>query len=98
MELAHALTLIEVRSYLAALADSAVAVDASIGYDQVLLEIDGIHGDDIPATRTVTVGDRDRMFAQAESAIEDLSRHGIDALTIELVLDMLHLAWDLDRP
>ena len=49
MLLAHAVTLAEARSYVAALADAALTTDASIEYDRVLLQIDFIHGDFIPA-------------------------------------------------
>ena len=96
MLLAHALTLAEARSYVAALADNALTTDASIEYDRVLLQIDFIHGDLIPAIAPVPVTDRDVLFGVAESAIEDLVEHGIDGLTVELVLDMLHAAHALD--
>lgn len=98
MLLAHAATLIEARSHLAALAENAVSVDASIEYDRVLLHIDFIHGNYVPAIRPVPESDRDVLFTVAESAIEDLVEHGIDALTVELVLDMLGAARELDEP
>lgn len=98
MLLAHALTLGEARSYVAALADNALTIDASIEYDRVLLQIDFIHGDLIPAIAPVLVTDRDVLFTVAEAAIEDLIEHGIDGLTIELVLDMLYAARELDVP
>ena len=46
----------------------------------------------------MAVTDRDVLFDVAESAIEDLAGHGIDVLTVELVLDMLWAARDLDAP
>jgi len=98
MLLAHAVTLAEARSYVAALADAALTTDASIEYDRVLLQIDFIHGDYIPGISPVPVTDRDVLFEVAESAIEDLVRHGIDSLTVELVLDMLWAARQLDAP
>lgn len=98
MLLAHAVTLAEARSYVAALADNAVSVDASIEYDRVLLQIDFIHGDYIPGISAVLVTDRDVMFTVAESAIQGLVEHGIDGLTVELVLDMLYVARELDAP
>lgn len=98
MLLAHAVTLAEARSYVATLADNAVTIDASIEYDRVLLQIDFIHGDLIPAISPVEVTDRDVLFTVAESAIEDLATHGIDSLTVELVLDMLYAARELDAP
>lgn len=98
MLLAHAVTLAEARSYIAALADTARTTDASIEYDRVLLQIDFIHGDLTPGISPVAVTDRDVLFDVAESAIEDLAGHGIDVLTVELVLDMLWAARDLDAP
>ena len=53
MLLAHAVTLGQARSYVAALADAAVTADASIEYDRVLLQIDFIHGDYIPGISPV---------------------------------------------
>lgn len=98
MLLAHAVTLGQARSYLAALADAAVTADASIEYDRVLLQIDVIHGDSIPGISPVPLTDRDVLFAVAESAIEELAGHGIDSLSVELVLDMLWAARELDAP
>ena len=98
MLLAHAVTLAEARSYVAALADAALTPDASIEYDRVLLQIDFVHGDYVPGISSVPVTDRDVLFAVAESAIEGLTRHGIDSLTVELVLDMLWAARELDAP
>ena len=96
MLLPHAVTLSEARSYVAALADNAVTIDASIEYDRVLLQIDFIHDDDIPAIGPVHVTDRAALFSVAESAIEALADHGVDGLTVELVLDMLYVAQELD--
>ena len=98
MLLAHAVALAEARSYVAALADNALTTDASIEYDRVLLQIDFIHGDYIPGIGPVPVTDRNVLFDVAESAIEDLVRHGIDSLTVELVLHMLWAARELDAP
>lgn len=98
MLLAHAVTLAEARSFVAALADAALTTDASIEYDRVLLQIDFIHGDDIPGISPTPATDRDVLFEVAESAIEDLAKHGVDSLTVELVLDMLYAARDLDAP
>lgn len=98
MQLAHAVTLGQARSYVAALADAALTADASIEYDRVLLQIDFAHGDYIPGISPVPVTDRDVLFDVAESAIEDLTRHGIDSLTVELFLDMLWAARELDAP
>ena len=98
MLLAHAVTLATARSYLAALADRAVSLDASIAYDRVLLQLDFVHGDPVPAISLVPTTTRDALFEAAKSAIEQLEQHGIDGLTVELVLDGLHAARELDAP
>jgi hypothetical protein len=99
MLLAHARTLAEARSYVAALADLAQAFDASVEYERVLLQLDSIHGDDSPALNTVGLtDDRDLLYAVAESAIEELLDYGVDGLQIELVLDMLEVARDKAAP
>jgi hypothetical protein len=99
MLLAHALTLAEARSYLAALADNARTFDASVEYERVLLHLDWIHGDNVPAldARGLT-DDQEVLFAVAESAIKELVDHGGDGLQVELVLAMLEAARDLDEP
>ena len=99
MLLAHAVTLAEARSYVAALADLARTFDASVEYERVLLQLDWIHGDEFPVLDTTGLtDDRDVLYAVAESAIEELADHGIDALHVELVLDMLDAARAKDVP
>lgn len=96
MLLAHAVTLAEARSYVAALADRASSEDASAEYERVLLQLDWIHGDYVPGITEVPGEHRDVLFAIAEQAIEDLVGHGIDVLQVELVLDMLDAAKALE--
>ena len=99
MLLAHAVTLAEARSYVAALADLARTFDASVEYERVLLQLDWIHGDEFPGLDTTGLtDDRDVLYAVAESAIEELADHGVDALQVELVLDMLDAARAKDVP
>ena len=99
MLLAHAVTLAEARSYVAALADLARTFDASVEYERVLLQLDWIHGDEFPGLDTTGLADdRDVLYAVAESAIEELADHGVDALQVELVLDMLDAARAKDVP
>ena len=99
MLLAHAVTLAEARSYVAALADLARTFDASVEYERVLLQLDWIHGDEFPGLDTTGLtDDRDVLYAVAESAIEELADHGVDALQVELVLDMLDAARAKDAP
>ena len=98
MLLAHAVTLAEARSYVAALADTAHTFDAAIEYEHVLLELDSIHGGQVPPTTDVLTNRRDILYTVAEAAIEELAQHGVDALQVELVLALLEEARGLDRP
>ncbi len=99
MLLAHAIILAEARSYVAALADLARTFDASVEYERALLQLDRIHGDEFPGLDTTGLtDDRDILYAAAESAIEELADHGVDALQVELVLDMLDVARAKDVP
>ncbi len=96
MLLAHALTLAEARSYLAALADQALTFDASVEYERVLLQLDALHGDLTPAISPAQTHSRDVLFDVAYTAIEGLESHGVDLLAVELLLDMLQAAWSQD--
>lgn len=98
MLLAHAVTLAEARSYVAALADLAHTFDAAVEYEHVLLELDSIHGGQVPPTTEVPTDERDVLYSVAEAAIEELAQHGVDALQVELVLATLEEARELDRP
>lgn len=99
MMLAHAVTLTEARSNLAALADHAGTFDASVEYERVLLQLDSIHGDDTPALDLVGLtGNRGVLYEAATSSIEALLDHGVDGLRIELLLDMLEVARGRDLP
>ena len=97
MLLPHAQTLAQARSYLAALADRALTLDASSAYERVLLELDRVHDDECPALDAENLtDDRDILFAVATNAIEELESYGIDTLSVELILAMLFDAHDLD--
>jgi hypothetical protein len=99
MLLAHAATLTEARSYIAALADHARTVEASSAYERALVELDGIHGDDVPALDTDGLtDDRHILMAVATSTIEQLAAYDVDALRIELLLAALDDARALDEP
>jgi hypothetical protein len=99
MLLSHAVVLAEARSYVAALADTAVIFEASVGYERVLLQLDWIHGDDVPGLdASGLTDDRNVLFSIAESAIEELVDFDVDALQVELVLAMLIAARELDEP
>jgi hypothetical protein len=97
--LPHALTLTEARSYVATLADQASTLDASSAYERVLIELDRLYDDDCPAISTDALPrDRAILYAVATSAIEELERHGIDPLSIELLLARLDDAFAMDGP
>ncbi|MEP9362205.1 hypothetical protein ABLE68_04495 [Nocardioides sp. CN2-186] len=97
MLLPHAQTLAQARSYVAALADRALTLDASSAYERVLLELDRVHDDECPALDAEDLtDDRDILLAAASSAIEELQTHGIDPLSVELILAMIVDAHDLD--
>jgi hypothetical protein len=98
MLLSHAVTLAEARSYVAALADNARTFDAAVEYEHVLLELDTIHGGEVPPVTEVLTDERDVLNTVAEAAIEELVEHGVDALQVELALAMLHDARELDQP
>lgn len=93
MRLAHAVTLAEARSYIAALADLSTSFDARVEYEHALLYLDLIHGDDIPALDTTGLTEEHQILhAVAISAVTELRDHGVDPLQIELLLDMLDVA------
>jgi hypothetical protein len=97
MLLPHAQTLAQARSYLAALADQALSIEASSAYERVLLELDRVHGDDCPALDTEALSDdRDILLTAASNAVEELENYGVDPLSVELVLAMLVAGHDLD--
>ncbi|KRF34425.1 hypothetical protein [Nocardioides sp. Soil805] len=97
MLLPHAQTLAQARSYVAALADRALTIDASSAYERVLLELDRVHGDDCPALDTEDLSDdRDILLAVANNAVGQLENCGVDPLSVELLLAMLIDAHDLD--
>lgn len=98
MLLAHAVTLAEARSHVAALADRAQTSDASAEYERVLLQLDWLYGDFIPGISPVLIEERDLMFGIAETAIENLVEHGVDPLQVELVLVILDAARAIDVP
>jgi hypothetical protein len=98
MLLSHAVTLAKARSYVAALADGARTFDASVEYEHVLLDLDTIHGGEVPPATEVLTNKRDVLYTVAGAAIEELVDHGIDGLQVELLLARLEDARALDRP
>ena len=97
MLLPHAVTLAQARTYVAALADLASSLDASLAYERTLLYLDAIHGDAGPALDTTGLtDDRTALHTLVGSAVEELVDHGVDALQVELVLAMLDEAREID--
>jgi hypothetical protein len=97
MLLAHAITLTKARSYVAALADRASTAEAASAYEHALIELDSIHGDDVPALDTLGLTtDSDILLLDAITMILQFAGYGVDALGIELVLATLYDAHDLD--
>lgn len=97
MQLRHAHTLAQARTYVAALADEASDDDASSAYEHVLIEVDRLHCDQSPDVYLdALTQDRASQFDLATAAIEDLKQHGVDPLSVELVLWMLQDAYSQD--
>lgn len=97
MQLRHAHTLAQARTYVAALADEASNDDASSAYEHVLIELDRLHCDQSPDVYLDALAqDRTIQFDLATAAIEDLKQHGVDPLSVELVLWMLQDAYTQD--
>lgn len=97
MFLPHAQTLARTRSYVAALADQALTIEASSAYERVLMELDRVHGDDCPALDTEDLTDDCAiLLTVASDAVEELENYGVDPLSVELILAMLVDAHDLD--
>lgn len=97
MLLPHAHTLAQARTYLAALADEASNDDASSGYENVLIDLDRIHRDESPDVYLETVTqDRAIQYDAAVAAIESLKEHGVDPLSLELLLCRLEDAYKQD--
>lgn len=99
MLLAHAVLLSEARSYIAALAENAKTLEASLAYDLALIELDLVHSDGAFALDAMSpTVDRDVLMAFATSAVERLTTYGVDALHSELLLASLEGARALDIP
>jgi hypothetical protein len=97
MDLEHAWTLAQARSFVAALADGALNDDASAAFERVLIELDWLHDDESPGLDTGGLSDdRDVLYLGAAAAIESLVLFGVDALDLELLLVRLEAAHALN--
>ncbi|MGY0541370.1 hypothetical protein ACW14X_27910 [Nocardioides sp. YJ-D4] len=97
MLLAHAIVIAEVRSYIAALADTATTVLGSVAYDRALIYLDSVHGNSVPGLTDVPVGDPPTLYRLALQAVTDLGTFGLDPLHIELANAYLADAWAVDQ-
>lgn len=87
---AHTAALATARTALALLADQATTLEASSGYEQALIQLDGIHANEVPALNTVAVsGDQHALCVTATAAIRELVVYEVDELDVELTLAML---------
>jgi hypothetical protein len=97
ISLQHARTLAHARTFVAALADHAHTVEASSVYEQALITLDMLHGDESPAYDPMLPPiDRNVLLASATDAISDLAEHGVSSLDVELVVSMLLAAATID--
>ncbi|MFT4264088.1 MAG: hypothetical protein QM572_11950 [Nocardioides sp.] len=97
MLLAHAVTLVQARSCIAALSDRARNLEASSAFERALIQLDCIHDDDVPALDTTDLTeDRTALAELATTAIRQLHDYGVDSLRIELLLAALEDAHALD--
>lgn len=96
MLLTHAIALAEARSYLAALADQARTLPATVAYDDALLYFDAIHNDRVPALELLSRVNPAVLHELTEEALLDLVQFGFDPLHLELVLAMIHDASSRD--
>lgn len=98
MLLSHAVLLAEARSYVAALADAADGFDASLAYEQLLLQLDWLHDGIVPPITVVPAGDPNVLRESAARAITELAHHRIDPLDLAICREMLEGVWRLDHP
>lgn len=87
MTIEYAEVLADCRSCLAALADSN-PFEQSVAYERLLLDLDAIHGDIIPALERIT-GVRDQLLLRFETGIDRLIDLGGNGLSLELLLHRL---------
>lgn len=84
MTLAYAMALAEARSSLGALADLS-DFDESCRYERLLIDLDGIHAGDFPATYPM-YGTTAELLARLEAAVDRMIELGGDALSLELFI------------
>lgn len=98
MLLSHAVLYAEARSYVAALADTANTADTAMEYERVLLQLDWLHGGNVPPITVVPSSNRDVLNRVARNSITQLENHGLDRFELAICLCMLAAAWELEHP
>lgn len=98
MLLSHAVLYAEARSYLAALADTATGLDASLEYERTLLHLDYLHGGKVTPITVVPTSDRAVVYDVARTAITRLVDYGVDRYELAICLSMLAAAWEAEHP
>jgi hypothetical protein len=93
MLLNHAVALAECRSYLAALADTAPSGEASLEYQDVLLQLDGLNSGHLPPVTPVPTENRKVLYTVALKSLGRLEEHGMDPFDLALCQCMLATAW-----
>ncbi len=94
MNLSDAVTIAKARSYVASLADTATDLRAAVEYEQVLIELDDLYGDVVPAITVVPPAAREVVFRCAVEAIRRLPRVGFDEFDLGMCLCLLRFTWD----
>lgn len=97
MLLNHAVALAECRSYLATLADTAPSVEASLEYEDVLLQLDGLHSSHLPPVTPVPTENRPVLYTVALETLGRLQEHGLDPFDLALCQCMLATAWEWEQ-
>ncbi|TYL51670.1 hypothetical protein FXB39_07745 [Nocardioides sp. BGMRC 2183] len=98
MLIATAAAIAGARTYLAALADTATTLEASLAYELTLLCLDTAYADDVPAIDpTFDPPETDTLHSIAAAAISNLASHGLDPLQVELLRAMLDDARTQDQ-
>lgn len=98
MLLNHAVALAECRSYIAALADTALTEDSLLDYHGVLLELDWLHEGPIPPVTPVPTANRQVIYQVAQETLGRLEEHGLDRFSLAMCQCMLSTAWGREHP
>jgi hypothetical protein len=93
MLLHHAVALAECRSYLAALADTADSLEASLDYREVLLQLDWLQPGHLPPVTPVPTENRKVLYTVALETLGRLAEHGLDPFDLAMCQCMLATAW-----